>query len=204
MLGETTPFGEQSSDQERLSAAIEEIQALLQRVHELEEELSSSRRRDNNMAGPRLPSLRSIVQPELGVRLGYSNCPTCGLPRAPPAGPTNDTLRLIYDNSTVTGRSPSSTSAASDLEPLTAKMTPFPETTLRTTGSIDSNASDNPSPIGKAPNPRAGPLTATLPRMQVRNTPEKCYPCRLRNLPVCFLRARSRKSSFENKLIHTV
>lgn len=185
ILGGTTRYGEQSSDQDRYSAAIEEIHALRQRVHFLENELSSSRR-DNNVGGPRLPSLRSIVQPELGVSLGYSHCPTCGHPRAPAADPTNDTHRLIYDTPTPSRRSPSSTSAASDPEPLTTKLRPFPGTTLRTTGYIDSNTSENASPVGNAPNLRTDSHATTLPRMRVRDTPDKCYQCRLRNLPVCF------------------
>ena len=96
-------------------SATDEIQFLRQRISQLEQELSVVRR-DHHAIVPRLPSLRSIVQADLGDTAGPP-CPTCGQPR--PAPPLSTEPNRTYEVPVPSIPQPVSNSTRSEVDPLT-------------------------------------------------------------------------------------
>lgn len=104
-----------------LYTANEQIRILTQRVHQLEQELNNVLR-DRTVAAPRLPSLRSMMQPDVMKRYGQL-CPTCGQVDGS-SSTEKESVRPI-GSSISSANSPVSNSTGSETDAWAPTMTTF-------------------------------------------------------------------------------
>lgn len=165
------------------AAAVDEAKYLRQRVQQLELELGTLRK-DRARTAPRLPSLRSLVQPE-GLRRYSQPCPTCGQSTQL----LENELNHPNESPVLTAHSPSSRSTGSEndtwsgsgnISTLSAPSLSIGSATAASFGghAILQRESGNMQPSGAA-------YPVVLPSLRVQSPHTACYECRSRNLQVC-------------------